>query len=148
MVKQPQEVRDQYQSDFKIIADYLAYYNDEEQLAQAWKQKVPNLIHKEQVLDMLYAFAGEERMKEMEELFMDEYEEEEAPFAGHGSIIEYIKGNGKRETIIEFLEELGTIPEELKLKIKNQEDKSALRTWIKFAAKAASIEEFAKLIEE
>lgn len=148
MVKQPQEVRNQYRSDFKIIADYLAYYYDKKQLVQMWKQNTYDLVHKEQVWDTLYAFAGKERMEEMEELFMDEYEEEEAPFAGHGSIIEYIKGNGKRETIIEFLEELGTIPEELKLKIENQEDKSALRTWIKFAAKAASIEEFAKLIEE
>lgn len=126
----------------------MAYYNDEEQLAQAWRQKAPNLVHKEQVLDMLNAFAGKERMRRMEELFMDDYVEEEPPFVGHGDIIEYLKRCGIRETIIKLLEELGTIPEELLKKIKDQDDAEKLDVWVKYLVKIGSIEEFAKLIDE
>ena len=46
------------------------------------------------------------------------------------------------ETILDFLKDLGTIPEELHQRIMNQKDLSALKQWVKLAAKVDSIEDF------
>lgn len=52
----------------------------------------------------------------------------------------------KAEAILELLEDYGEIPEELKSKIMEQTDLEILRVWHKKAARANSIEEFAKTI--
>ncbi len=49
---------------------------------------------------------------------------------------------GKMEGILEILEELGSIPEEIKNKITSQKDLKVLGKWLKMAAKAESIEQF------
>ena len=54
--------------------------------------------------------------------------------------------NGKAEAIIELLEETGEVPEELAKVINSQKDLEILKQWIKFAARADSIEEFENLI--
>ena len=53
---------------------------------------------------------------------------------------------GKAEAIIEFLEEKGEVPAELAKVINSQKDLEVLKQWIKFAARAGSIEEFEGLI--
>ena len=46
------------------------------------------------------------------------------------------------ETILEFLEELGTIPDDLKQCIISEDDLDVLKDWLKIAARATTIEEF------
>lgn len=46
------------------------------------------------------------------------------------------------ENIIQFLEDLSAVPEELREKIESEKDLSVLKRWLKFAAKANSIEQF------
>lgn len=48
----------------------------------------------------------------------------------------------RRETIFEFLEDLGTVPEDLKEDILQEEELQILKAWVKVAAHAKSIEEF------
>ena len=67
LVNQPREIREQYQSDFRIIADYLAYYDDETGLIEEWMQNRQILVHPEQLLDLLAALSGDRRMKAMRE---------------------------------------------------------------------------------
>lgn len=67
LVNQPREIREQYQSDFRIIADYLAYYDDETGLIEEWMQNRQTLVHPEQLLDLLAALSGDTRMKAMRE---------------------------------------------------------------------------------
>ena len=50
------------------------------------------------------------------------------------------------ETILDVLKDLGTIPEDLHQLIMNQKDLSALKQWVKLAAKVESIEDFQKQI--
>lgn len=52
------------------------------------------------------------------------------------------KQEGKAEAVLELLEDLGTVPQELKKIILEQSDLDVLRRWLKLAAKAATIEEF------
>ena len=49
---------------------------------------------------------------------------------------------GKREDIIELLEELGGIPEDLQEKIIKETDLDKLKMWIRMSAKADSIDDF------
>lgn len=49
---------------------------------------------------------------------------------------------GKIESILELLEDLGEIPEELQRKILGEKDMHVVTKWLKIAAKADSIEEF------
>ena len=55
---------------------------------------------------------------------------------------------GTVNNILEFLEDLGEIPETLKSKIMQEEKPDVLRRWLKLAAKAETIEEFEKKIEK
>lgn len=55
-----------------------------------------------------------------------------------------IKGElkGVAGSVIELLEEVGTLPEELLVTIKKENDLDTLKKWLKAASKADSIEEF------
>ena len=55
---------------------------------------------------------------------------------------------GTVNNIMDFLEDLGEIPETLKSKIMQEEKPDVLRRWLKLAAKAETIEEFEKKIEK
>ena len=49
---------------------------------------------------------------------------------------------GKADAILELLEDIGTIPEEIRERIHNEKDSNVLNGWLKQAAKAESIDEF------
>lgn len=50
------------------------------------------------------------------------------------------------ETILDFLKEMGTVPEDIYTMIINQKDSDVLKQWIKLAARVSSIEDFKKQI--
>ena len=84
--------------------------------------------------------------KEAVEMSIFEYDEE-AVF----EIVrkdEYEKGHqegiieGKVESILELLEDIGTIPDKVRERIHNEKDIKVLNSWLKLAAKAESIDEF------
>ena len=49
---------------------------------------------------------------------------------------------GKAQSVMELLEDLGTVPDEIKEKILNEKNPESLNEWLKATAKADSIEEF------
>ena len=57
------------------------------------------------------------------------------------------KAEGKVDAIIELLEDLGSIPEALKTQLEGEMDLNTLSAWLKMAAKAESIDQFAKEIQ-
>ncbi|MDE6700158.1 MAG: Rpn family recombination-promoting nuclease/putative transposase, partial [Acetatifactor sp.] len=54
---------------------------------------------------------------------------------------------GKGEAILDILGDLGDVPSSLKKQITTQKDETILRTWVKLAARAKSIEEFLSSME-
>lgn len=54
------------------------------------------------------------------------------------------KLEGRIESILELLEDLGNISPELRETIEEQEDLAVLKAWTKLAARAESIEQFMK----
>ena len=58
------------------------------------------------------------------------------------------KAEGKAESILELLEDLGEIPEELKEKVMSQRNMEVLKKWHKIAAKVESLEKFEQAVSE
>lgn len=49
---------------------------------------------------------------------------------------------GKSGAILDLLQELGTVPEDLQKRIRDEKDIETLQRWLKSAARASSITEF------
>lgn len=122
-----------------------------EQLEEAVKQAV-DICMKEGVLadilrtqraeveELMWAEFNEERFIAKEK----EYSWEEGNKAGK------VKGRvmGRAESILEILEELGTVPEEMRRRLLEETDLQRLKNWLKEAIKAASIEDFAENMDK
>ena len=80
----------------------------------------------------------EERFMSFSLLFKDERDEGRAEGRAEGLIL------GKVQDIINLLEELGSIPDEVREKIMAETDTEKLHVWLKLAAKAESMEQFLK----
>ena len=78
----------------------------------------------------------------LRELFADELEERE--------VVGIQKGieQGIVESILELLNEIGDIPTHLKETIFNQSNSAILKSWLKIAARANSIEGFTNEIQK
>ena len=77
MVGQSEGIRSKYRSDYGVIADYLAYYNDRKALEGYLKNEKRKLIHVEQVLDMLEAFSNDKRFHIINEQYIESNDKEE-----------------------------------------------------------------------
>ena len=58
--------------------------------------------------------------------------------------VQEIRRNSKIEDILELLNDIGTVPDDLKQTIEAETDVNTLSTWHKLAAREESIEEFRK----
>ena len=76
----------------------------------------------------------EERYMLLEELLKEERE--------NGRV------EGKAESILELLSDLGEVPEELRKKILGEKDLDILKSYLKKASVSKTIEEFRKLIDQ
>lgn len=79
---------------------------------------------------------------EVKRMSIFEYDEEAVRKALKEEAYEEGEMNGRKEDILDLLEELGSIPEYIRKEILKQEDEKTLKKWLKFAAKAESIEAF------
>lgn len=122
-----------------------------EQLEEAVKQAV-DICMKEGVLaDILRT-----QRAEVEELMWAEFNEErflakEKEYSWEdGNKAGKVKGRvmGRAESILEILEELGTVPEGLRRRLLEETDLQRLKNWLKEAIKAASIEDFAENMDK
>lgn len=84
----------------------------------------------------------EARYMLLEELIEDEREEARAEGIEEG------KAEALSETILELLEEIGKVPEELQRRIMEESRLDILKSYIKKASAANSVEEFVNLIRE
>ena len=77
LVGQSEAIRSKYCSDYGVIADYLAYYNDRRALEGYLKNEKRKLVHVEQVLDMLEAFSSDKRFQLIKQRYMTSENREE-----------------------------------------------------------------------
>lgn len=95
----------------------------------------------------------EERYMLLKELIKEEREEAKAEGISEGISIGKSEGisigrsEGKAEMVLDYLADLGTVPEELREKIMSESDKGVLLSYLKKASKANSVDEFLKMIQ-
>ena len=77
MADQPEEIRAKYQSDYKIIADYLALHKNKKELMRHLRKDQREIIHVEQLLDMLRALSGDRRFDTIKEYYVNNENKEE-----------------------------------------------------------------------
>lgn len=94
--------------------------------------------------DKLYKISMNDKEREIYEIREKALKDEVS--ALEGAETKGIK-KGIIESIFEALEEFGEISSELKEKIENEEDIQILKSWLKFAFKSESIEEFESKID-
>lgn len=87
----------------------------------------------------------EERFMIFEEMLK---EERDAGFAkGRVEGVAEGRTTERKETLLLFLQNLGTVPKGLSDQIEEQEDLDVLKEWIRIAFQSKSVEEFAKKIK-
>ena len=122
-----------------------------EQLEEAVKQAVDSGMKEGVLADILRT-----QRAEVEELMWAEFNEErfiakEKEYSWEeGNKAGKVKGRvmGRAESILEILEELGTVPEEMRRRLLEETDLQRLKNWLKEAIKAASIEDFAENMDK
>lgn len=77
MAGQTKEIREKYQSDYRIIADYLAYCGNKKKLNHHLRNNNHKIVHVEQVLDMLHALSGDSRFDMIKSQYMNSENKEE-----------------------------------------------------------------------
>ena len=100
---------------------------------------------KEAVAEEILSWAGngEDEMAfkyNIVKVFEEEREEAKAEGRAEG------KAEGKAEYILDLLEDISTVPDELRERIFAQKDLDILRKWHKLAARVETIDEFEKQI--
>ena len=77
MLHQPEEVRERYRSDYRVIADYLEYRDQGKKvLMEKMRDNTTPLVHPEQTCDLLHALSGDARFERMKEIYTGYSEEE------------------------------------------------------------------------
>ena len=77
MLHQPEEVRERYRSDYRVIADYLEYRDQGKKvLMEKMRDNTTPLVHPEQTCDLLHALSGDARFEMMKEIYTGYSEEE------------------------------------------------------------------------
>lgn len=66
-----------YRSDYRVIADYLAYRKNKKKLYASLREDRREIIHVEQLLDMLSALSGDGRFDEIRESYVNSEDKEE-----------------------------------------------------------------------
>ena len=95
----------------------------------------------EQLQKFIRNVKGSREMEERFMIFEEMLKEERAAGFAKGRIAE------SKETLLLFLQNLGTVPKVLSDQIEEQGDLDVLKEWIRMAFQSKSVEEFAKKIK-
>ncbi len=144
-----------FQTDVRQVFDFIRYSKDKCKLRELVETDQAYSRLEEDAYDMVAAYVDEEedmfkRMKKhkkdgrvnMCQGLREWLEDERMEGKTEGKIEGKIEG--KAEIIVDLLTEYGDVPEELRKRIMEEKDEKLLFKWTKTAAKAASVEEFAK----
>ena len=85
---------------------------------------------------------------EVVEVILTEYDEEKYRELERKEYLKEGETCGKALSILELLEDFGSIPDNLKQQIMNQKDEQILSKWHKLAARSSSLEDFMQKMNE
>lgn len=134
-----------YQGELKTVFGFIRYQKDKEALNRFIDENTG--IFRNMTEETVRAISVLGNVKELNRFLKtkDEWEEEKEAIDVCQALREMIedgKAEGKAESILDLLQDLGEIPENICVKILEQHDFTVLKNWLKLAARAGSIEEF------
>ena len=149
----PEETRKLFQSDMRIIADFLAegkdYFSDRKIVHKAALIKMIKVLSGDTDIGEVEKWMREQGIREEDEVkvceLFDQYERRGRDQGRkEGEKLGMAKGEklGIAKVLLDLLEEHGMLPDGLKEAIMKQADVSVLKTWLKLAAHVKSIDEF------
>jgi len=123
------------------IQAMLHYFQEstEENVTNAVTQKVHSYVNRVKVLPEV----KQEYMTFEQFLY---FEKKEAAEEAAKEATEKTMREDRRSMLLDILQDLGTVPQELKAHVEKEEDPELLRQWCRLAAKAESIQEFEKQV--
>lgn len=134
-----------FQTDVKQVFDFIRFAKDKHKLRRLLEQDEAYQMLDEDAYDMVAAYIGEEEtMFKQKEKYKKGGKVNMCQGLREWIADERMEGRatGKAEDIIDLLSKYGTVTEELNDIIMKEKDIEVLRTWLKLAAGAGSIEEF------
>ncbi len=127
----------------KSLTDDLEGADTVRRLIEQYGEHKENKLYKS-VMNLIVR-ANQDKFKEvktmceaLEELMKDEMDAKKAEG----------KMEGKTESVLDLLLDLGEVPEKLQAEIMGQKNPEILKQWIKYAARAETVEEFEQKIRK
>ena len=127
----------------KSLTDDLEGADTVRRLIEQYGEHKENKLYKS-VMNLIVR-ANQDKFKEvktmceaLEELMKDEMDAKKAEG----------KMEGKTESVLDLLLDLGEVPEKLRAEIMGQKNPEILKQWIKYAARAETVEEFEQKIRK
>ena len=131
----------------KSLTDDLEGADTVRRLIEQYGEHKENKLYKS-VMNLIVR-ANQDKFKEvktmceaLEELMKEEMEAKKAEGKMEG------KTEGKAESVLDLLVDLGEVPEKLQAEIMGQKNPEILKQWIKYAARAETVEEFEQKIRK
>ena len=131
----------------KSLTDDLEGADTVRRLIEQYGEHKENKLYKS-VMNLIVR-ANQDKFKEvktmceaLEELMKDEMEAKKAEGKMEG------KTEGKAESVLDLLVDLGEVPEKLQAEIMGQKNPEILKQWIKYAARAETVEAFEQKIRK
>ena len=131
----------------KSLTDDLEGADTVRRLIEQYGEHKENKLYKS-VMNLIVR-ANQDKFKEvktmceaLEELMKDEMEAKKAEGKMEG------KTEGKAEAVLDLLVDLGEVPEKLQAEIMGQKNPEILKQWIKYAARAETVEAFEQKIRK
>lgn len=141
---------DRFQSDFKLVARFFV---EKRKGNKDWmKDNRQEIVHVDEILKLLSVMTGD---KDYEEIIKNGDTKEVHSMC---EVLQYYKKlgieegkeegieQGKKEVLIDqtldFLNDLGSVPEDLKERISGEKNLDVLKRWVKLSARASSVNEF------
>lgn len=131
-----------YSGELKALLGFVRYQKDKKELSRFVDENKD--IFREMTAETIRAISVLSNARELDTYLKREGKDEEV-FDMCEALQEMImdgKAEGRAESVLELLRELGDVPEELQARIMAQQDFDILNKWLKLAARADSVEDF------
>ena len=127
----------------QFVAAVRRYRKTEEDLTGAVNLAIGECIRK----GILAEFLRKNRA-EVVDMLLYEYNEEEFIASEKELSYEEGKAKGKAEAVLDFLKDLGEVPDGLRDAILGENNLELLKSWLKLSARVSSVEEFENQMNE
>lgn len=133
--------------EYSVYVDRVRTYAKTYPIEEAVERAITECIEKNILKDFLLSQRAEAKAMSIFE-YNEEEELKKYRAAERENGIDIGIGMGRIESILMLLEEKGVIPAELRMRMESEQNPEVLKKWLLYASKAATVEEFWRLMDE